>query len=146
MKDIPPVIAGRYFDRNFNCAQSVLAAFAARFGLDEAVALKVAEPFGGGLARRGETCGAVTGALMALGLARGTVTPESKEQVYHLAQEFMRRFEDQRGSILCRDLLGYDLSQPDGLEKARLSGATRTVCPNVVREAAELLQDMLEQD
>lgn len=140
----PADIADKYFDQNFNCAQSVFSAFAAQFGLDEETAVKIAAPFGGGVARRGETCGAVTGALMAIGLARGTATPESKEVVYRLAQEFMLRFKEKHGSLLCRELIGCDISTPEGLKNAHASGVTRSVCPKVVHDAAEILHTMLE--
>lgn len=139
----PADIADKVFSRNFNCSQAVLSAFAGQFGLDEKTAIKIAAPFGGGLARRGEACGAVTGALMVLGLARATATPEGKDEIYRLAQEFMRRFEEKHGTLLCRELIGYELSTPEGRQKAQDSGVTRTVCPAVVRDAAEILQTML---
>ncbi len=96
------------------------------------------------MARRGEVCGAVTGALMALGLARGAATPEVKEEVYRLGREFMRRFEDKHGTILCRELIGCDISTPEGLQRARESGVIREICPKVVHDAAEILQVVLE--
>ncbi|MBI4731313.1 MAG: C_GCAxxG_C_C family protein [Chloroflexi bacterium] len=137
-------IADERFSQACNCAQSVFSAFASRYGLDEETAIKIATSFGGGMARRGEVCGAVTGALMALGLARGAATPEGKEEVYRLGREFMHRFEEQHGSILCRMLLGCDISTPGGLQNARESGVIKAICPNVVHDAAKILQSILE--
>jgi C_GCAxxG_C_C family probable redox protein len=131
------------FLQNYNCSQAVFSTFAERFGLDEKTALKMASPFGGGLARRGELCGAVTGALLALGLARGTDTPASKEEIYRLSQEAMRRFEAEHGSLLCRDLLGYDMSTPAGHQAASEKGVFRSICPEMVRHAAEIVESLL---
>jgi len=131
------------FQQGFNCAQAVLSAFSKGHGLDEKTALKIAAGFGGGVARQGETCGAVTGALMALGLARAGLNPEDKEENYRLAQEFLGHFKGKRGSLLCRELIGYDLSIPEERTKAQNSGVTKTICPSVVKEAVEILDIML---
>jgi C_GCAxxG_C_C family probable redox protein len=136
-------IARHYFQENFNCAQAVLAAFAPELGLSETQALKLASPFGGGVARRGLVCGAVSGALMALGLAGGAATPAEKEAAYRMSQEFLQRFETRHASLLCRDLLGYDLATPEGNQAARQAGVFNSLCPRFVGDAAQLVQDML---
>jgi C_GCAxxG_C_C family probable redox protein len=138
-------IAIALFDRNFNCAQSVFAAFASQFGMDEGCMLKMASPFGGGVARRGHICGAVTGGLLALGLARGAESPSDKEAAYRLGQEFMHRFESRHGSILCRVLLDFDISTDAGWQQAREKGLFNTTCPEFVRDAVEIAQDMLDK-
>jgi C_GCAxxG_C_C family probable redox protein len=140
----PAGTAEARFAQGFNCAQAVFSFFAARYGLDETAALKMASLFGGGVSRRGELCGAVSGALLALGLARGASTPEGKEEAYRLGQEFMRQFDARHHSLLCRDLLGYDISQPGIREQARQAGVFKTRCPVFVRDAAEIVQTMLE--
>lgn len=132
------------FSRSFNCSQAVFSPFAKQLGLDESTALKLASPFGGGIARRGEVCGAVTGALLALGLARGADTPAGKDQIYQLSQEFMRRFEAKHGTILCRELIGCDISTPDGSQEAADKKVFVTICPALVREAAEIAEALLE--
>ena len=139
----PAEIAVNTFSQNFNCSQSVFSAFAPQFGLDEKTALKLASPFGGGLARRGELCGAVTGALLALGLARGTDKPASKEEIYRLSHEFMRRFEEKHGTLLCRGLIDCDLSTPAGYQAAAEKGVFRSICPALVGDAVEIVQSML---
>jgi C_GCAxxG_C_C family probable redox protein len=142
---IPSEIAVTRFHQGFNCSQSVLVAFAPQLGLDESQALKLASPFGGGVARRAQTCGAVTGALMALGLARGADTPAGKEAAYLLGQEFLQRFESRHATILCRELLGCDISTPEGRQQALEQGAFTTLCPQFVRDAAEIAGVMLAE-
>ncbi len=132
------------FGQRFNCSQSVFSAFARRFGLDKQTALKLASPFDGGIARRGEIYGAVTGALLVLGLARGADNPAGKEEIYRLSQEFMRFFEQKHSSLLCRDLIDYDISTPEGWLKAKETGNFTTTCPVLVRDAAEIARILLE--
>jgi C_GCAxxG_C_C family probable redox protein len=139
----PSETAVNFFDQGFNCAQSVLVAFAPQLGLQESQALKLASPFGGGVSRRGQICGAVTGALMALGLAQGVDSPASKEEAYRLGQEFLQKFEAKHGTILCRELLNEDISTPVGLQQARDKGIFSVLCPQLVRDAAEITAAML---
>lgn len=82
--------------------------------MDEETALKLSLPFGGGIGRLRETCGAVSGMLMALGLKYGQAdaSPEHKAQMYARVQELVRRFKEENGSIICRELLG--LTKPEG--------------------------------
>jgi C_GCAxxG_C_C family probable redox protein len=144
MKPTPVEKAAALQGQGFGCAQSVLSAFAPQYGLDEKIALKMASPLGGGVARHGDVCGAVTGALLVLGLARGADTTAGKEEVYRLSQVFLRQFEARHGTLLCRALIGFDLNTPEGLQKARESGKFTTICPVLVRDAAELIQSFLE--
>lgn len=138
--------AAALYDQGFNCAQSVLAAFAAQLGLDESRALKLASPFGGGVSRRGEVCGAVSGALMVLGLAQGADTPAGKESAYLLGQDFLQRFEARHGTILCRKLIDCDISTPEGLQQARSRGVFTALCPRFVRNATEIAQALLVEN
>jgi C_GCAxxG_C_C family probable redox protein len=131
------------FSQSFNCSQAVFSAFAPQFGLDKDTALKLASPFGGGVARRGQVCGAVTGALLALGLARGADKPAGKEEIYRLSQEFMRRFEEKHHSIICRELIDCDLSTPAGYQSATEKGVFKSICPGLVGEAVEIIQALL---
>jgi C_GCAxxG_C_C family probable redox protein len=131
------------FHLGYNCAQAVLTSFSQRFSLDREIALRLSAAFGGGIARRGQVCGAVSGGLMALGLARARTDLEGKEENYSLAQEFMLRFEEAHGSLLCRDLIKVDLSTPEGRQQAHDNGITRTLCPALVRSAAEILESLL---
>jgi C_GCAxxG_C_C family probable redox protein len=140
----PAEIADTLFNQSFNCSQSVFTAFSAQLGLDRETALKLASPFGGGVARRGEVCGAVSGALLALGLARGAVSPSGKDGIYRLSQEFMRLFEERHNSVLCRDLIGCDISTPAGYQSAAEKRVFTTICPLLVQDAVEIVQKLLD--
>ncbi len=115
-------------------------------GLDRHAALKVASGFGGGMGRLAETCGAVTGAFMVLGLKHGSPTTDqqAKEAVYARVREFAKRFKACHGSLLCRDLLGCDLSTLEGSALAQERKLSATVCPRYIQTAAEILKDMLQ--
>jgi C_GCAxxG_C_C family probable redox protein len=115
-------------------------------GLGRERTLRVAGAFGGGMARMGETCGAVTGAFMVIGLKYGKAKTEddaARDKTYELAGKFVARFKDRQGSIVCRELLGYDLSNPQEREKVKKKGLFDTLCPPLVRAAAEILEEIL---
>src|SRR5512140_3015316 len=138
----PAALAVTLFDQGYTCGQAVLAAFAGKHGLDRDVALRVACAYGGGVARTAATCGAVNGALMAIGLARGRFRLEdeaAREKTYDAARAFLDRFRSEHGSDQCRDLLGVDIATADGREAAAKAGLFRTRCPVFVRSAARLV-------
>jgi C_GCAxxG_C_C family probable redox protein len=141
--DDPIQRAENFFEQGYSCSQSLLCAFSGQLGLDEETAIKIASPFGGGIARQGETCGAVTGALMVLGLKFGPLVGDSKETIYAISQDFLRRFQDQHTSIKCKQLIDYDISQPEELQAAREANAFHKTCPELVRSAAEIVKSML---
>ncbi len=134
------------FSKRFNCAQAVLSAYSEGLGLDKETALKMASPFGAGMARMGETCGAVTGAFMVMGLKHGRSRVEdeqAKEKTYELMHEFMRKFKERNTSILCNVLLGFDISTPEGRKLAAEKDTHANLCPKYVRDAAEILEQLL---
>lgn len=134
------------FQGGYSCSQSVLVAFAPDLGLEADAALRVAAAFGGGMARTGGTCGAVTGALMALGLKYGATRSDdkaAKERLYTLAREFMARFEARQGALSCRELLGYDIGDPQGHRAFREKGLSATVCSQAVAAAAEIVEQLI---
>jgi C_GCAxxG_C_C family probable redox protein len=138
--------AATTFKQGFSCSQAVLAAFCDAIGLDREKALKVAQPFGGGMASLGMTCGAVTGAMLAIGLKYGRTRPEdeaAKQKTYRLVRELLQRFRDRHGSIVCRDLIGVDLSAPDGHQRGVERGVFENLCPQFVADAAEILEEIL---
>lgn len=135
--------AATQFGKGFSCSQSVFSAFAPELGLEIEDALKIASAFGGGMVRQGEVCGAVTGALMTLGLKYGSEIADDEEKVRQASQKLMQRFKEENGSLLCRDLLGHHLNTPEELEKARNSGVFNTTCPQLVRYAAQLTEDII---
>jgi len=121
----------------------MLAGFGELYGLDRPTAFKLARAFGSGMGM-GRECGAVTGALMILGfkVQEATSEKETRYRVYDLAREFVWLFEEKRGTILCKDLLGVDLGTPEGRDKAIKDNLFRTLCPGFVRDAAQILADM----
>ena len=134
------------FQEGFNCAQAVLAACGEPRGLSHDVALHVAGPFGGGMAGMGETCGAVTGAFMVIGLKYAKTTPEddlSKQNGYQLVRQFTARFKERNQTICCRELLGCDISTPQGMDRAKTMGLFKTICPKLVHDAAEIVEELL---
>jgi C_GCAxxG_C_C family probable redox protein len=138
--------AAQRLAEGFNCAQAVLGALAPALGLPVDAASKVAATFGGGIARMGDTCGAVTGALMAIGLARGATRgddQETKDEGYRVANEFLRRFGERHDTVECRALIGGSISTPEGMQAARDRGVFTTVCPALVRDAAEIARDLV---
>ena len=134
-----------YFKQGYSCSQAIVAAYGPTAGLDRETALKIASGFGGGMGRLAETCGAVTGAFMVLGLKFGSPASdrEAKEIVYTRVREFAERFKARHGSLLCRDLLGCDLNTPEGLALAQEKKLFSTVCPPYVETAARILEEMM---
>ena len=134
------------FREGFNCSQSVLSCCGERFGLDRQTAFRMGEAFGGGMGRMGLTCGAVTGAFMAIGLKHAKLTPDdqsSREKSIELVRRFRQAFEARHGSISCRELLGCDISTPEGYQQAVDRRLFREVCPKLVRDAAEIIEQLL---
>ena len=133
------------FKDGCNCSQAILATYGEVFGLSPETALRVACGFGGGL-RRADVCGAVTGALMVLGLRHGPTScpgQPQKSETYAQVQAFHARFAERQGTVMCRDLLGCDISTPDGQQKAQAEQLFKTICPEAVKVAAEILEEML---
>jgi C_GCAxxG_C_C family probable redox protein len=118
-----------------------------RFGLDRETALRVAGAFGAGMARTGDICGSVNGALMVIGLKHAktrTDDDDSRELAYALAQDFMDAFRKRNHTLLCRELLGVDVSTPEGMTVVREKNLFHTVCPKFVRDAAEIVEEILK--
>ncbi len=135
--------AEKRFEGGVNCAQAVLATYGPGLGLEEALALRVASGLEGGVGRTGRICGAANGACMALGLRYGPGTSDGKrEDVAGLVGEFLKRFEAANGSVDCEGLLGGNISDEEALKRVQDEGLFRTLCPGLVRSAAEILEGM----
>ena len=132
----------KQFEKGYLCAPAVLSTYSEQLGLDKALALKIACGFGGGIGRMGRTCGAVSGAVMVIGLKHGQVNladEESRQRTYTLVKEFVDRFTELHGSIECKDLIGYDLSNSGELRLALESGVFQNKCPGFVYDSARIL-------
>ena len=135
------------FTEGFNCSQAVFSTFAPEIGLDKESALKISSSFGGGMARMGETCGAVTGALMVIGLKSGNTNAsdkQAKERTYGVVRDFVSRFEQLNGSIKCKDLLCCDISTTEGAKIANEKQLFTTLCPKFVEDAVLIIEQILD--
>lgn len=132
------------FASGLSCSQCVLGQCAEALGYDEEELHNMAASFGGGMFR-GDTCGAVTGALIAIGLAFGGDTAEDTAAVKQKVAEFQAAFTEKNGSTICRELLGFDFSQPGGHEAAAESGKLTDFCPELVCSSVEILKDLLQE-
>lgn len=135
------------FLSGFNCAQAVFSTYSGELGLDPELALKIAGSFGGGMGLIGETCGAVTGAIMLIGLKYGKVRVDdtaAKEKTYALVQEYKRQFVELNGSVRCKELLGYDISIPEEMITAGEKNLFKTLCPKLVKDSAEIVEKLLD--
>jgi C_GCAxxG_C_C family probable redox protein len=132
------------FRNDFNCSQAVLSSFAPGLNLDKDTALKIACGFGGGMGKMQHTCGAVTGAIMVLGLKYGKYSEDdepAKEKTYDLVKRFTGEFKSMNNSIACRELLGYDLNNEDDLEIIKEKNLFGTVCEKCVGDAVMILEN-----
>lgn len=133
----------RYFE-NLNCCQAVLAAFSDEIGMGESLCLKLGSGFGGGM-NCGETCGAVTGAFMVLGLRLDDQQndPDVKARAKKNILDFSRRFTQEQGSLLCKELLGVNISLEEGRQFAIENQLFETRCPRFVRTSVQILEEQL---
>lgn len=140
--------ARKYFDNNFNCAQSVLVTFADEFNISEDVALRIACAFGGGMGRQQLTCGAVSGALMVIGLKYGKSINDSEEKkklTYSKTVEFINEFKKINGSICCKDLLdGLDMNNEEDFKKILSQNMFQIRCGKYVGDAATIVEKIID--
>lgn len=128
--------------KTLNCAQSVLLSFANELNLDEMTAKKISLGFGGGMAMA-ETCGAITGAYMVLGLKAQTgdkTMAEMKTETKLAVRKFNELFIAKHGSLTCKRLLGVDILTPEGSVEANEKNLFQTVCTELVGSASEILE------
>jgi C_GCAxxG_C_C family probable redox protein len=115
-------------------------------GIESPAVPRIATPFGGGIAGMGSVCGAVVGAVMAIGLARGREEPDQpRGQAYAPAQQLYRRFQQEMGSAVCRELTGIDLSTPEGPKQLYSSDVPQRVCLPAVAAAYRLALALLRE-
>ena len=136
-----------YFSRGFHCSQAVLASCADLCSLTEEQALKLGACFGSGM-RKGEVCGACSGALMVLGSLYGQhdlSDKESREAANEVTDRMMEGFEKACGSCLCRKILGCDISTPEGKQYARENNLFKELCPQFVEKAVNVLEEIIRE-
>jgi C_GCAxxG_C_C family probable redox protein len=134
------------FREDLDCSQSLLSTYGPEFGLSREIALRIADAFGGGMGRMGETCGAVTGAFMALSLRYGRSVigdTQTRDRLYSMVVEFTNRFRIRNGSTVCRELLSNDIHTSQGLENIKAKDLFLILCPKYVQDAAEIVEELL---
>lgn len=145
-KDMDENLIRDKFIKGYDCSQVVLAYFAERLGITEEMANKVTACFGGGM-MQGDTCGAFTGALMAIGVKYGHWDEEilltQKDGMMAKYAEFRNLYFQRYDTCRCKELLGYDVSVPEQLQEALSNGRMLDFCPKVVKNVIEVLEEVL---
>ncbi len=137
----------QYFKGGIDCSQVVLGQYAEELGYDKEEAFRIASAFGGGMFY-GSTCGAVSGALIALGMRYGHYEmndAEQKEKLLGKVKEFLQRFTQSCSSTICRELCGFDFSKDGELQRAMESGLLMKNCPHYVQTSLEILKDLMPE-
>lgn len=130
------------FLSGFNCAQAVFTAFCEKYGLNFETAAKLAGGMGGGF-RFGQICGAASGGVLVIGLRHGASDPAdktSKAACNEKTKAFLEEFRKRNQSFICREILGCDISTPEGQAKA--APQFTTTCVDMVKSAVELLEEL----
>lgn len=133
------------FSQGFDCSQIVLSEIRDELNLDDVTAKKVTACFGGGMFCA-ETCGAVTAALMAIGLKYGHYMPhatDDKNKSIKKSMEFKSKFLEKYPSLKCKEILGYDLSNPDEMEIITEKNLIPNICPKLVIDTIVALKNTL---
>ncbi len=130
--------AVQLFEKGYRCSQAVFATYSSDFGVSKEDALKIGACFGSGM-RKGEVCGACTGALMALGLKYG----EDKAKSDEICNAFLDEFKNENGSYICRDLLGCDISTEAGVKFALENNLFKEFCPKMVESACKIVEKLI---
>lgn len=141
--------AEELFRMGYNCSQSVFAAFADVLGMSVEEAAKIASPFGAGFGKLREVCGAVSGMTLLAGYLKGYDDPadsEGKKALYALIQKMCGEFEAEKGTIICRELLGLKKGEDMGEPAVRTEEYYRSrPCVGACRTAAEIAERLLEE-
>jgi len=141
--------ARQLFLQGYNCAQSIAGAFCQDMNMDFNAAIKIASPFGGGMGRLREVCGAVSGMFMVLGAKYGyteTADKQQKTKLYYSVQALAKEFTNINGSIICREILGGKIDcgfVPD--DRTEEYYKTRP-CAEKVYDAACILEKYLSEN
>ena len=117
-------------------------------GIESPCVPRIASGFGGGIGRQGETCGAITGGVMALGLIYGrdiTEDADAKNAVYAKTAMYMQRFSAHHNTVLCRDITGIDMSTDEGVQSFVGQNMHEKKCNGVVTNAVVTLLEIMNQ-
>ena len=131
------------YSKGFSCSQALLAAFCEHYGMTREMGAKIASGLGGGV-KSAEVCGAVTGAVLVVGLKYGQSDPADKAARRLCGEktgEFLQAFTKQNTHIVCRDILGCDITTPEGKAQAIAGQYFTTRCADMVASAAAILEE-----
>lgn len=139
--------AKAFAEEGFLCSESVLLALSKALNVESEIIPRIATGFGAGIGRHGEICGALSGAIMGLGIKFGrdhpSDTPEG-EPVYAYSQTMVNLFIARFGHIRCKDLLGLDISSEDGVTAYRQQKLWETKCQDIILITTGLAYDVIE--
>jgi len=136
------------FSSGLNCSQAVLASYSDELNFDSSFALNISSGFGGGMGRLQETCGAVTGSYMVLGIYNGkrhTDNKDKKEATYTMIQAFSEKFNSINGSTDCKSLLKCDLNTEEGRLFAEKNNLYEKVCEKCITDSIGIIEELINQ-
>ena len=134
-----------YFESNYNCAQSVLRALLEHKGIHIDQASQIAAGFGGGIAHSSQQCGAISGAMMAIGILEGLTNcdvQQHKSKTYELSTKLHTKFKTEFSSIICDELTGIDMSDSQKIQDAIDSGHFGKICPKFIESTIRTVLTM----
>ena len=132
------------FASGMTCSQAMLSVFGEAYGLDLELVARLGRPLGGGMGRSGRTCGAVTAAVLLLGLANDDPDEaEARKVCFQRVQQLFQRFESLHGTAECKELLGADWNTAEGLKRIQEENLVKNRCPAFVRDTASILEELL---
>lgn len=142
--------AVKTFETGYNCAQSIFATYADVYGIDSETALKLSSPLGAGIGRMREVCGVVSAMALLAGLKQGNTDPQNeagKTEIYELVRKMSDKFKAEKGSIICKDLLGISEREPSAIPQKRTRNYYENrPCSQLVACAAKIVEEMLLED
>lgn len=133
----------KHFEDGYNCCETVLLAFSEILGMENNTIPEIATPFGGGIHQRQYMCGALTGALMAIGLKYGRSTAEGDREIpTEKSRKIIEKFIERYGNTNCIEILGYG---PGDLEKIQQDKPRikATICTPLIKQVAQWLWEEL---
>ncbi|HLP60735.1 MAG TPA: C-GCAxxG-C-C family protein [Candidatus Deferrimicrobium sp.] len=135
------------FEEGFCCSQAVITPYVEQWGLDRDIFLKLTDAFGGGIGGMAGICGAVSAAIMVIGLKNGRTAAadlNAKQKTRGLVKEFVKQYQDRNGFIECKHLLGVDISTAEGQAQAKEKGFFNSKCPRLIEDAVEILDGIMD--
>ena len=128
--------------KGMNCSQAIFSNYGPHLGIDYDMALKITSAFGGGINDMGNVCGAVTGAIKAIGLKHGGEGTDNQMKSQEVTSKFTNKFKELNDTFMCKELINHDLLTQEDIEHAFKSGAFNN-CLKFVKDASEILENLL---